>query len=299
MKRDLIDDNDYVVLSCRQEGVLCEFILKLGFTSGVTASGNYHFHSTYEMHVPVSGTLHIMVEDRDLLLSPSQVCVIPPDVIHYVYGDENAFRVGFRFAFSPVNKPDSDAYRRFLRAFGNSKDCLILPDCSIYSKYLSVAAQNIRKPLPDFMTAELLYLALYEAASLAVQAEISEDLPSNCASDVLLSERIEEYLNQNYTRELRLGELAAHLNLSSRQTERIILRLFSTPFTALVNKKRLTTAKLLLKITDLPVEEIARMSGFPDQNYFYRKFSAAYETTPGKYRKQVRTKAETSAKDPG
>ena len=299
MKRELIDDNDYIVLSCQQDGILCEFILKLGFTSGVTASGNYHFHSTYEMHVPVSGTLHIMVEDRDLILSPGQVCVIPPDVIHYVYGDENAFRVGFRFAFSPVGKPGSAVYRRFHQAFGSSKDCLILSDCSIYSKYLAVAAQNIRTPLPDFMTAELLFLALYEAASMAVQAGISDKPVPGYTSDVLLSERIEEYLNQNYTRELRLDELAAHLNLSSRQTERIILRLFSIPFTALVNKKRLTTAKLLLKITDLPVEEIARMSGFPDQNYFYRKFSAAYKTTPRKYRKQVRTKAETSAKDPG
>jgi AraC-like DNA-binding protein len=57
----------------------------------------------------------------------------------------------------------------------------------------------------------------------------------------------------------------------------------------LLCKKRLTTAKLLLKITDLPVEEIARSVGFPDQNYFYRKFSAVYGTTPGKYRKEVRS----------
>ena len=289
MKRELVDVDDYVVLSAQQDGILCEFILKLGFTSGVTTSGNYHFHSTYEIHVPVSGTLHIMVEDQDMLLTPGQVCVIPPDVVHYVYGDEQSFRVGFRFAFSPITKPESNVYAIFQQAFRRHGGCLIIPNCPVYNKYLRIAAENIRQSLPDAMTSQLLFLALYETAYCAGSTLIDEPLLSEHTGDVLLSERIEEFLNKHYTESLRLGDLSAWLNLSSRQTERIILRLFGVPFTTLLCKKRLTTAKLLLKITDLPVEEIARSVGFPDQNYFYRKFSAVYGTTPGKYRKEVRS----------
>ena len=55
-------------------------------------------------------------------------------------------------------------------------------------------------------------------------------------------------------------------------------------FTELVNKKRLTAAKMLLKTTDKPIEEISYLCGFEDKNYFYRRFSAMFGTTPGKYR---------------
>lgn len=287
MKQSLRTNDDYIVLGCEKNGLLCQFILKIGFTSGVIASGHYHFHSTYEMHIPVIGNMHIMAEDKDILLQPGEVCVIPPDTIHYVYADENAFRIGFRFTFSRIGKQENIPHSLFEYSFGALTNARVVKNCPVYRKYLSVAADNLESPLPEFMTGDLLFLALYETASI-ISTSPAPEIFHGSTSDILLSEQIEEYLNNYYSHELHLGDLSKYLNLSNRQTERIIARLFGIPFRALVNKKRLTTARLLLKITDLPVEEIAHKVGFQDQNYFYRKFSAAFSTTPGKYRSQLK-----------
>lgn len=285
MNQMLNDSNDYIILNSEKEGISCDFILKPNFLNGIIASESYHFHSTYEMHIPVMGTMHIMAKDQDILIHPGEVCIIPPDVVHYVFSDKQAFRTGFRFTFSHLKKEEHAPSSLFDDTYGVLTDLKVIEDCPIYSKYLAVAADNLTSPLPHFMTADLLFLALYEAASMLSHSH-TYALQSMGNSDILLAEKIEEYLNTHYSQKFYLHDLAAYLNFSNRQTERILARLFGLSFSALVNKKRLTAAKLLLKTTDLPVEEIARNVGFPDYNYFYRKFSAAFSTTPGKYRGQ-------------
>ena len=134
------------------------------------------------------------------------------------------------------------------------------------------------------MTADLIFLALYEIAAALMPSQPRSVSAVSSASDAQLAEQIEVFINRNYHRTLRLDDLAAHLHLGVRQTQRVTSRLFGISFSALLSKRRLTAAKLLLKTTDLPIEEIALRCGFEDKNYFYRKFSAAFSITPGKYR---------------
>lgn len=289
MKQLLHNENDYIVLSCEKKGLRCGFILKLGFTVGVISSNHYHFHSSYEIHVPVNGNIHIMVEDRDLLVRPGEVCVIPPGVIHYIFEAEDTYRIGFRFTFVQSTKADDEGYQLFRRTYGRLTDACTIKECRLYEKYFAAGVQNMTEELPAFMTGELLFLALYEAAlRLDMPGERKDVAVAESAEDrdTQLSELIETWLNNHYGEQLVLGDLAAYLNFSTRQTERIIDRLFGMPFTALVNRKRLVMAKLLLKITEQSVEEVASQVGFRDRNYFYRKFSEYFGMTPGNYRSQ-------------
>lgn len=278
------DSNDLILLRVQREGVLCECLIKREFISGVTASENYHFHSVYELHVPVTGTIRLMVEDRDLLVSPGEVCVIPPNLSHYIFADASSFRIGFRFSFARTGREYGAAGDVWEKSFAALRDAQVLPHCAVYEKYLRAAAENCAAGMPDFMTADLLFLALHEIAVALSQLPAPPIAAPRSTSDAQLAEQIEIFINQHYHQRVYLEDLAAQLHLGVRQTQRVTARLFSLSFSALLSKRRLTAAKLLLKTTTLSIEEVALRCGFEDKNYFYRKFTAAFSITPGKYR---------------
>ncbi|MBQ8233135.1 MAG: helix-turn-helix domain-containing protein [Lachnospiraceae bacterium] len=287
-------DKDYIVLTCENTSIRCEFILKKEFITGVTASQTYHFHSIYEMHIPVTGILHMMVEDKDIMLLPGEVCIIPPDRKHYVYADKSSYRIGFRFTFFIQKKSTEPSDSLFQYSYGKLTDVFVVKNCPIYEKYLKAAADNFACAMPHFMTSNLLFLSLYETALAMITVNcvsmsndhktLSENEPPIIYSDTYISECIESFISRHYTEKIRLDDMATQLNLSVRQTERVTSRLFGMSFTSLVNKRRLTVAKLLLRTTDIPIEHIAIASGFENINYFYRKFSAECSMTPKEYR---------------
>lgn len=284
MTKSIFDNNGFVLLDCQKGNLHCEFILNNGFCKGVTTSENYHFHSSYEIHVPVSGNLHILIEDKDIFLQPGMVCIIPPNSVHYVFGDETAFRISYRFNFSGLGNGVDNYFSLFEQAYGSIKDVCIAEKCMVYQKYLSVAVDNLLNSMPQFMVTELLFLA---GCDIAFSVNKVYDVSAYCNSGYsypLIAENIEEFFNNHYNQTVCLTELADYLNFSKRHTERIMQKLFDMSFIEMLNKKRLVTAKLLLKITDMSISEIAQQLGYQDQNYFYRKFSAAFDITPGKYR---------------
>lgn len=166
MKQRLSESEEYLILNSEKDGVLCRFILKENFTNGVIASGNYHFHSAWEMHLPVKGEMRVMAGDRELHVQPGEVCLIPPQVSHYVYGDERAYRLGFRFTCERAGKAESRLWETFAGAFGGL-NCVQVLQCPLYEKYLCTAAENLRRELPGFMTAELVSEVKYSSAFIS------------------------------------------------------------------------------------------------------------------------------------
>lgn len=58
-------NNKYTILTHRQNSLVCEFILKKRFFDGMVEKNNYHFHSLFEVHICVKGSMHILVEDKN------------------------------------------------------------------------------------------------------------------------------------------------------------------------------------------------------------------------------------------
>ena len=135
------------------------------------------------------------------------------------------------------------------------------------------------------MVADMLFHSVYETATKINNTVHIPQKTNIDYSDIFVAEKIEDFMNMNYTEKIHLSDLANHLNLGNRQTERVIAKHFGVTFSPLLNRKRLSTAKFLLKTSDLSIDEVSVISGFEDKNYFYRKFSSAFGITPGKYRK--------------
>lgn len=284
-------NNDYIILTHKTNSLSCEIILKKRFFEGIVEKTNYHFHSLFEVHVCVEGSMHILVEDSDIFLSSGEICVIPPNKTHLVSADENSKCVGLRFSFSGSGKSKNPEAVLFENTYGILENAIIIKNPHVYEKYLSTASEHLSRKNATFISADLIFIALYEialsmtdVAQSSEYTDVTKSFENTQYSDILISESIEDYINLNYNKKIALEDISAHLKLGKRQTQRIIGTLFGMTFTQLLNKKRLTVAKHFLKTTDKSVEEIATLCGFEDKNYFYRRFSAMFETTPGKYR---------------
>ncbi|MEV5694139.1 GlxA family transcriptional regulator [Micromonospora globbae] len=88
---------------------------------------------------------------------------------------------------------------------------------------------------------------------------------------------------------LTVDDLAAHLGVSPRTlARRFAEHLGTSPGTWLLSR-RVAAARTLLEETDLPVEAIATRVGLGSAVNLRRRFRAQVGTTPGAYRRAVRT----------
>jgi AraC family L-rhamnose operon transcriptional activator RhaR len=84
-----------------------------------------------------------------------------------------------------------------------------------------------------------------------------------------------------------LDELAAELHLHPSSLVRLFKKATGLPPMAYLTRYRVETAAELLLHTPRPVGEIAETVGWPDQNYFARRFKAHYGLTATTYRARL------------
>jgi AraC-like DNA-binding protein len=94
-----------------------------------------------------------------------------------------------------------------------------------------------------------------------------------------------DYIEKNYQKNISLKEIANHACLSPYHFSRSFKKTTGySPYEYLIYF-RINIAKLLLKTTDHPVEEIGTEIGFESTSNFIKTFKQLEEMTPLKYRK--------------
>ncbi len=93
-----------------------------------------------------------------------------------------------------------------------------------------------------------------------------------------------KFIRSNYTGDVRLSDLAAYMNLSERQTERMLKSTFGTSFLGLLNTHRIRVATELLCRSNMPLEHIAYEVGFRSYSGFYKTFCKYTGKSPSEFR---------------
>lgn len=89
-----------------------------------------------------------------------------------------------------------------------------------------------------------------------------------------------------------LAELADHLHLAPGYLVRVFKAATGLPPIAYLAQLRVEHAAVLLLHTDEPVTSVGRAVGWPDQNYFARRFKAHYGLNATTYRQRFATHAD-------
>ena len=105
--------------------------------------------------------------------------------------------------------------------------------------------------------------------------------------------RIQEFLNQNFTRKLALAEMAAVCGLSPYHFVRAFSKTFGAPPHQYILDLRLDFAERLLAENRMTIADIAHLSGFSSQSHFTTVMKKYRQVTPlqaraGKLNSKVR-----------
>ena len=96
--------------------------------------------------------------------------------------------------------------------------------------------------------------------------------------------KVTDFIADNYSKDLRLAELAQVAGMSSFHFAREFKRTTGTTPHQYLIKFRVERAKALLARNDLPLIEVGLQSGFSHQSHFTRLFRRVTGTTPNAYR---------------
>lgn len=127
-----------------------------------------------------------------------------------------------------------------------------------------------------------------------LEPEAYQPVPENgfedASGDSSLSLIVEEAFLYEY-RTITLERLARRIHLSPRQTERLIRQYYNSTFLKKRTEARIGAASVLLKTTELPVGEIAEMTGYSSSEHF----SYAFKTHTGMSAREFRRKSSSEA----
>ncbi|HJC25560.1 MAG TPA: response regulator [Candidatus Eisenbergiella merdavium] len=107
--------------------------------------------------------------------------------------------------------------------------------------------------------------------------------------------RIMKMIDENFTQDLRLSDLADQLYLTAQYLSVLIKKETGLTFSELVIRKRIGLAKKLLLETERPIQDIMEQVGYRDYSCFIRLFKKHEGCTPYTYRKNA---ARQAAPDP-
>ncbi len=97
---------------------------------------------------------------------------------------------------------------------------------------------------------------------------------------------VKEYLDTHLQQKITLDDLSRQFFIDKYYLAKLFKQQFGISLMQYVMHQRITTAKRLLRFTDLPVEKVGQECGMEDGNYFARAFRKVEGCSPTEYRKQ-------------
>lgn len=104
-------------------------------------------------------------------------------------------------------------------------------------------------------------------------------------------------IRQHADAPLTLDEIAARINVSRRQFNRLLKKTTGQTYTDYVHSLRIERCCELLRSTDRKVYELAEALGFKDMKHFHRIFKRKTGMSPREYRKQMLQEETTAERE--
>ena len=261
-------------------------------------STDMHIHAYYEIIAVVSGEMRMdFTGHKSEILKADSVCLIPPGVYHCsgLVGDMPK-KLAMRFTVSrtPDDTESAPIYETCAGILGNCREPVIFPEGrelvglldKMYSEMLT----------PEFASDTYIHLLLGEFF-ISVFRQLKESDRSSRQNILRQTDveeqdsrylRIENFFESRLSDQVTEQDLADHLNLSKRQTSRILMDVYHRSFRKILTDNRMWRAAQMLVTTDLPIDRIADRVGYTSTSGFYTAFELKFGVSAGKYRRENR-----------
>lgn len=243
-----------------------------------------HTHFTYEVFFVTSGELELVMENYSKLYKNS-VLIISPRVKHYSVPSEDG---SYCLLFS-LDSVDEGCDKRIAALKKKLSEGVyempISEEITFYIKKLTEksAVRTAEAERAASLLAELIFNSII---SDILPQDKSKEIKGNVHYEHI--EAIEGYINTNLHKKITLSDIAKNVYLSTKQISRIIEREYGCGFSELITDKRLASAEILVRNTDMKISQIAERTFYGTEAYFYTAFKKKYGMSPLQYRKEAR-----------
>lgn len=260
---------------------------------GSEAASKPHTHAYFQIYYVSKGTLTHYVSDTSSLLSRGDMFIVPPGTTHHICRGDDAEFYTFSFLSNTFGEP-TDSNRLavgFLRSLEQTEADQIHPKITVPSQEVLHIESIMAQMLSTFHRRELGYaeaLRAYGILLLTLFVRVYyETLPERFYLDtqssrqaVLLGIR---YLEENFTEQLSLEEIARRCALSKSCFSRQFRAITGTTFGSYLNRCRINRAMEYLR-KDYKITGIYGLCGYNDFSTFYRNFKKFTGLSPEQYR---------------
>jgi AraC-like DNA-binding protein len=249
-----------------------------------------HSHSSIEVMYVIAGKCHIEIENKRVGLTKGQFILIDANVSHRLLVPKNRSCRMLNLEFGFVHDLDSPLDLKhilieeadLLDFFEHEFSYSVLHDTDmVYStlkKLIYYLDCSYRK--------KSLYIQLLHFQLLIDIAYLWKDTIAYAknGSESHVYKAV-EYLHQHYDEDIKIVQLARHVNLNENYLQRLFKEQMDLTIIEYLNRFRLEKAAMFLIETDYTMMEISDMIGLNSRQYFIKLFKDRYSTTPGAYRK--------------
>ena len=235
-----------------------------------------HCNAEYELHIILSGSCILDLDDQIYHLSAGNAIVIAPNHFHSASQVTSSFE---RLTVSLVAEKDSNVAALLYKLSA-------LPVFRLTEEQLSVC----RHLLQEANTTQLYHSELTRAYLLVLIAGVLRlALPDHAAEEDPWRQDKPRLYNiiDNYFAEFPVGSeqvLANKLHLSRRQLGRILQQYYGMSFREKFMHAKMDYTAWLLRTTNNSVGEIAHQVGYTTESSLFSSFKKYFGVTPKKYR---------------
>ena len=243
-----------------------------------------HSYVSYEIHYTERGRGTVTVDGQNYEVFPGLLYVTGPGVVHAQMSDPGDPVVEYCLYLNcrQYVRSSSDP----LALFVNTPFWMGADNGRFYALMRQLVDEN-RDPQPDVtqMSEALLRQAVIHLTRLYRSGSESAGRPLSAPAltrDGLMPV-LEDAFYYRYAT-LTLAELARLLNLSVRQTQRLLQESFGKTFSQKLTEARMAAASQLLRNTTLSVTQIAERVGYSSIEHFSSAFRRSVGVSPRQYR---------------
>lgn len=252
-----------------------------------------HFHSFFEIHIPIEGEMEYCIEDMSVLVKAGEFLLIFPRAVHVAKDYSPAFKK-YSFAFQvSTHIQQLDLYR----LFGEQTYYLGKQFSHMLEPLQDVLQNSNATEHDDFFNSHLMraqydvfYLSLLENLSHVVHKtdESSKQEIRMEINDQMIYEKVVAYLQEHIAEHVMISDVARLLLMSERQLNRRLVRFKGCSFSKIQESVKCQRARELLA-SNLSLSEISEMIGMGNEYTFNRFFKRVEGMPPARFRNTLRS----------
>ncbi len=228
-------------------------------------------HRQIEIFYVLDGAIEITVAGRKQLMKKGMVSIAFPNVVHETCTPDHssAVMIIFDHTFLPDFSVELNTHQPKTPFLSS------LPDPEHFSLMVHGLLESTQKNTDIRISKGYLYILTAMILSQVPLAR-QEDLYDSGG----ICQDISNYLNQHFTEELSLSQLACALGYSKYHISHIFRDKFGCSYNDYLKRLRAEYAMGLLTHSELSVTEVCFASGFSSLRSFYRAFHEIYGASP-------------------